>query len=129
VQQRNPGVSREQLERAFHDFLGIRTGAVAQSRHCRRRYTWHCGRHFAVCRTGDHCDGVEPDLSDPNHAPLADESLARLKAAALVTGSNSRWSTLPMPRPVVVSRQRPAGQLCKLYLSNGLVLLPTFHDP
>ena len=23
VQQRNPGVSREQLERVFHDYLGI----------------------------------------------------------------------------------------------------------
>ena len=71
---------------------------------------------------------VEPDTSDPNHAPLA-ENLARLKAARTPDGKQFTIVELPMPRPVVFRGQRLPASYANFYIANGLVLVPTFHDP
>ena len=111
VQQRNPGLSREQLERAFADFLGI------------DRVIW-LGRGIVGDDTHGHVDDiarfagpativavVEPDTSDPNHAPLK-ENLAQLKAARTDDGKQFTIVELPMPRPVIFNGQRlPANHL------------------
>ena len=128
VQQRNPGVSREQLEHAFHDFLGI------------DRVIW-LGRGIAGDDTHGHVDditrfvgpttivtAVEPNTSDANHEPLA-ENLARLKAARAADGKQFTIVELPLPRPVVFRKQRLPASYANFYIANGLVLVPTFHDP
>ncbi|MGC9159722.1 MAG: agmatine deiminase family protein, partial [Terracidiphilus sp.] len=128
VQQRNPGVSRAQLERAFHDYLGI------------DRVIW-LGRGIAGDDTHGHIDDiarfagpativtvVEPNAGDPNHAPLA-ENLRRLKAARTVDGKQFDIVELPLPGPVVFRGQRLPASYANFYLANGLVLVPTFHDP
>lgn len=128
VQQRNPGVSREQLERGFHDYLGI------------DQVIW-LGRGIVGDDTHGHVDDiarfvgthtiltcVEPDAHDPNHEPLA-ENLARLKAARTRDGKPFEIVELPMPRPVVFSGQRLPASYANFYIANGLVLVPTFHDP
>jgi agmatine deiminase len=128
VQQRNPGVSREQLEHVFHDFLGI------------DQIIW-LNRGIAGDDTHGHIDdisrfvapativtAVEPDASDPNQAPLA-ENLARLKAVRTPSGSQFTLVELPMPRPVVFRGQRLPASYANFYIANGLVLVPTFHDP
>ena len=71
---------------------------------------------------------VEPDTSDANHAPLA-ENLARLKAARTLDGKQFTVVELPMPRPVVFRGQRLPASYANFYIANGLVLVPTFHDP
>jgi agmatine deiminase len=128
VQQRNPGVSREQLEQAVHDFLGI------------DQAIWlGCG--IAGDDTHGHIDdisrfvapativtAVEPDASDPNHAPLA-ENLARLKAARTPNGKQYNLVEIPLPRPVVFRGQRLPASYANFYIANSLVLVPTFHDP
>ena len=128
VQQRNPGVSREQLEHAFHDYLGI------------DQVIW-LGRGIAGDDTHGHVDditrfigptplvtAVEPDSSDANHAPLA-ENLARLKAARTFDGKQFTLVELPLPRPVVFQGQRLPASYANFYIANGQVLVPTFHDP
>ena len=128
VQQRNPGVSREQLEQAFHDFLGI------------EQVIW-LNRGIAGDDTHGHVDditrfvaadtivtAVEPDTSDANHEPLA-ENLARLKGARTLEGKQFTIVELPMPRPVVFRGQRLPASYANFYIANGLVLVPTFHDP
>ena len=128
VQQRNPGVSREQLEQAFHDYLGI------------DQVIW-LGRGIAGDDTHGHVDditrfvgpativtAVEPNTSDANHEPLA-ENLARLKAARTLDGKQFTIVELPMPRPVVFRGQRLPASYANFYIANGLVLVPTFHDP
>jgi agmatine deiminase len=128
VQQRNPGVSREQVEQAFNDYLGI-DNAI-----------W-LNRGIAGDDTHGHVDdisrfvgpatiltAVEPDTSDANHAPLA-ENLARLKAARTLDGKQFTIVELPMPRPVVFRRQRLPASYANFYIANSLVLMPTFHDP
>ncbi len=128
VQQRNPGVSREQMERAFRDYLGI------------DQVIW-LGRGVTGDDTHGHVDdisrfvgpetivtAVEPDTSDRNHEPLA-ENLARLKAARTLDGKQFTVVDLPLPRPVVFRGQRLPASYANFYVANGLVLMPTFHDP
>jgi len=128
VQQRNPGVSREQLERAFHDYLGI------------DQVIW-LGRGVGGDDTHGHIDdisrfvgpativtAVEPDESDANHEPLM-ENLERLRAARTLDGKQFELVELPLPRPVVFRGQRLPASYANFYIANGLVLVPTFHDP
>ena len=128
VQQRNPGVSREQLEQAFYDYLGI------------EQVIW-LGRGIAGDDTHGHVDditrfvgpstivaAVEPNTNDPNHEPLA-ENLARLKAANTQDGKQYTILELPLPRPVIFRGQRLPASYANFYIANGLVLVPTFHDP
>jgi agmatine deiminase len=128
VQQRNPGVSREQLEQAFSDYLGI------------EQVIW-LGRGIAGDDTHGHVDdisrfvapttivtAVEPNAKDTNHEPLA-ENIARLHAARTADGKQYTIVELPLPRPVVFRSQRLPASYANFYIANGLVLVPTFHDP
>ncbi len=128
VQQRNPSLSREQLERVFSDYLGI------------DQVIW-LGRGIVGDDTHGHVDdiarftgpetivaAVEPDSSDPNHGPLK-ENLARLKAARTPAGKQLTVVELPMPRPIVFRGQRLPASYANFYVANGVVLVPTFHDP
>ncbi len=128
VQQRNPGLSRQQLEQAFSDYLGI------------DQVIW-LGRGIAGDDTHGHVDdiarfaapdviiaAVEPDARDANHVPLA-ENLQRLKAARTPEGKQFTVIELPMPRPIVFRKQRVPASYANFYLANGVVLMPTFHDP
>jgi agmatine deiminase len=127
VQQRNPGLSREQLEQVFSDYLGV------------DQVIW-INRGIAGDDTHGHVDdiarfagpetiiaAVEPDTSDPNHAPLA-ENLQRLKSALTPAGKQFTVIELPMPHAVLFRRQRVPASYANFYLANGLVLMPTFHD-
>jgi agmatine deiminase len=128
IQQRNFGVSREQLEGAFHDYLGI------------DQVIW-LGKGIAGDDTHGHVDditrfvgpttiltAVEPNTGDYNHRPLA-ENLARLKDARTLDGKQFTIVELPLPRPVVFRKQRLPASYANFYIANGLVLVPTFHDP
>jgi agmatine deiminase len=128
VQQRNPGVRREQLEKIFSEYLGI------------DQVIW-LGRGIAGDDTHGHVDdiarfagpdtviaAVERDTRDPNHEPLA-ENLRTLKAARTREGKQFTVVELPMPRPIVFRKQRVPASYANFYLANGVVLVPTFHDP
>jgi len=127
VQERNPGVVRERLEEVFHDYLGI------------DQVIW-LGRGVAGDDTHGHVDdisrfvgaetivtAVEPDTSDANHEPLA-ENLERLRAARTLDGKQFTVVELPLPRPVVFRGQRLPASYANFYIANGLVLVPTFND-
>ena len=127
VQQRNPGVSRAQLEQVFSDFLGI------------DQVIW-LHRGIAGDDTHGHVDdiarfvspttivaAVEPNRRDPNHAPLA-ENLVRLQAARTPAGKQFTLVELPMPRPIVFRGQRLPASYANFYIANAAVLVPTFND-
>jgi agmatine deiminase len=128
VQQRNPGVTRELLEQAFHDYLGI------------DQVLW-MNRGIAGDDTHGHVDDitrfvdgntivtvVEANPADENHLPLA-ENLDRLRAARNRDGQPFRIVELPLPSPVIFDRQRLPASYANFYIANELVLVPTFNDP
>ncbi|WP_260704656.1 agmatine deiminase family protein [Edaphobacter flagellatus] len=128
VQQRNPGVSREQLEKAFHDYLGIdqvlwlNRGAAGDDTH------GHVDdiTRFVTENTILTC--VEPSTHDENHLPLA-ENLDRLRSARNLEGKPFKVVELPMPAPVIFDNQRLPASYANFYIANDLVLVPTFNDP
>jgi agmatine deiminase len=127
VQQRNPGISREQLEKVFRDYLGI------------DQVLW-MNRGIAGDDTHGHVDDItrfvsentivtvtEPNREDDNHFPLA-ENLDRLKSARNLKGEPFNIVELPMPSPVIFEGQRLPASYGNFYIANNLVLVPTFND-
>jgi agmatine deiminase len=128
TQQRNPGLGRKDLERAFADYLGI------------EQVLW-LNRGIAGDDTHGHVDDItrfvaenvivtvtESNRDDENHSPLA-ENLDRLRAARNPHGQPFKIVELPMPAPVVFEGQRLPASYANFYIANGLVLVPTFNDP
>jgi agmatine deiminase len=128
VQQRNPGVSREQLEQVFSDYLGIdeviwlKRGIAGDDTH------GHIDDIARFVAPDTILTAVEPDANDANHEPLA-ENLARLKTARMPAGKQFNIVEIPLPRPVLFRGQRLPASYANFYIANGLVLVPTFHDP
>jgi agmatine deiminase len=128
VQQRNPGLSRPDIEQVFQDFLGI------------DQVLW-LNRGIAGDDTHGHVDDItrfvaenvivtvtEPNRGDENHLPLA-ENLDRLHSARNLHCQPFEIVELPMPAPVVFEGQRLPASYANFYIANGLVLVPTFNDP
>jgi agmatine deiminase len=128
TQARNPGLGREDLERAFADLLGA-------------RHTIWLGRGIAGDDTHGHIDdiarfvdpttvvaAVEDDPASPNHEPLR-ENLERLRNARDQDGQPLRVVELPMPRPVLFGGERLPASYANFYVANTRVLVPPFNDP
>lgn len=127
VQQRNPDVTRDQLERIFTDYLGV------------TKTIW-LGNGIAGDDTHGHVDDIsrfvstdtvvtvmEKNTSDPNYAPLQ-ENLRRLRNATDQDGKRLTVIELPLPSPVWFRRQRLPASYANFYIANAAVLVPTFND-
>jgi agmatine deiminase len=127
VQQRNPGVSREQLETAFQQYLGIEQ-VVWLHRGCAGDDTHgHVDDITRFVGENTILTAVERNTADENHLPLA-ENLDRLRSARNLEGKPFEVRELPMPDPVVFGGQRLPASYANFYIANGLVLVPTFND-
>ena len=126
VQQRNPGMSREDYERAFREYLGIREtiwlgeGCVGDDTH------GHVDDVARFIAPGVIALAYEPDPADENHARCAD-NLRRLELAGGERGA-LRIVKLPFPRPVIMNGERLPASYANFYIANGVVIVPTFND-
>jgi agmatine deiminase len=124
---RNPRLSRDELEECLRAFLGV------------RHILW-LGDGIAGDDTDGHVDDltrfvdpttvvtvVEDDPEDDNYEPLQ-RNLERLHRMTDQDGHALRVVTLPMPRPLWHEGQRLPASYANFYIANGLVLLPTY-DP
>jgi agmatine deiminase len=128
VQQRNPGLSRRELEQVLNQYLGV------------EKVIWlGCG--IAGDDTHGHVDdisrfvapdtvvtAVETNRVDPNHEPLL-ENLKRLRQATDLQGRKLQVIELPLPRPVLFEKCRLPASYANFYIANQVVLVPTFNDP
>ena len=119
---RNPQLSREEIEQRLRDFLGI------------REVLW-LGDGIAGDDTDGHIDDlarfvsertvatiVEENRDDENYASLQ-ENLARLRQLKMDI------VTLPMPKKIVREDLRLPASYANFYIANSCVLVPTFADP
>lgn len=126
VQARNPGLSREQMEGVFRDYLGI------------EQVLW-LNRGIAGDDTHGHVDDtarfvgpntivttVESNRDDENYLPLQ-ENLDRLRSARNRDGKPFEVIELPMPEPVIFDKQRLPASYANFYIANDRVLVPTLN--
>ncbi len=125
---RNPGLSRDEIEQSLCEFLGV------------RKVLW-LGRGIVGDDTDGHIDelarfvaprtvvaAVEDNPQDANYASLQ-ENLRRLQSFTDADGQPLQIVPLPMPRPVVVNGKRLPASYCNFYLANGIAIVPQFDDP
>jgi agmatine deiminase len=128
VQARNPGLAREDLEKALVSYLGV------------NRILWlGCG--IAGDDTHGHIDDlarfvgprtvvtvVEENRADPNYESLQDNH-RRLRELRVLNNKPLEIVPLPMPAPLWFSGQRLPASYANFYIANDHVLVPTFNDP
>jgi len=127
VQERNPGLTRDELEDALKGYLGI--GKVL----------WlGCG--ISGDDTHGHVDDLarfvlprtvvlatEENPADANYRALQ-ENRERLQGMTDLQGRHVEVVPLPMPAPLFFEGQRLPASYANFYIANGVVLVPTFND-
>jgi agmatine deiminase len=128
VQVRNPGLTREDYERVFREWLGVRQtiwlgeGCVGDDTH---------GHIDDIARFTDPTTIVlayEPDPADDENHRRSVDNLRRLELAS-GDGRAFRVVKLPYPRPVTMSGERLPASYANFYVANGVCIVPTFNDP
>src|SRR5262249_10966142 len=113
VQQRNPGMTRAQIEHRLSEFLGISQVICLKSG-----------------IAGDDTHGHVDDLArfvNTETVVLVDEA----NPADVITLRHAGLKVvrLPMPAPLVFDGVQVPASYANFYIANGLVLVPTFNDP
>ncbi len=128
IQPRNPGITKNELEKLFRKYLGV-TNVIWLNRGIEGDDTH--GHVDDICRFVDKRTlvlALEAHFSDANATVLA-ENLERLKHVRLEDGSRPTVVTLPMPCPVYFKKWRLPASYANFYIANEIVLVPTFDDP
>jgi len=125
---RNPHLSRGQIEQALRDFLGVQT-------------IYWLGDGIEGDDTDGHVDdlsrffradgiitAVESNSRDVNYRALR-ENLERLKSLRTPAGKKFKLVELPMPRPCYRDEQRLPATYANYLVLNGAVLMPSFRQP
>jgi agmatine deiminase len=128
VQQRNPGLDQDDMEKIFFEYLGV------------KKVLW-LRRGIAGDDTHGHVDDLarfvnpntlvavkEEDRTDANYEPLS-ENFELLKTMTDQDGNPLKVISLPMPKPLVFEGQRLPASYANFYIGNRVVLVPTFNDP
>jgi agmatine deiminase len=123
---RNPGLSREELEASLRLHLGV------------ERLHW-LGSGLAGDDTDGHVDdlarfvsedaivAVRPTAGHPDEAVLTD-NLKRIRAMRGAEGRGFRIETLPSPEPITYNGEHLPASYANFYIANGKVLVPTFDQ-
>jgi agmatine deiminase len=128
TQCRNPGMSREEYDRIFRDYLGARNviwlghGIMGDDTH---------GHVDDLCRFVNRDTLVliqEKNKSDVNYRPLRD-NWERLKDVRLEDGTRPEVIALPVPAPLYYGDWRLPASYANFYIANAAVIVPTFNDP
>ena len=122
---RNPSMSREEIEQVLASYLGI------------RKVVWLPGG-LEDDMTDGHVDGVAgfvmphvvlaghtKDSTDPNYRIL-EENLARLESTTDAKGRSLEVVRMVQPSPIMVGRVPVTPCYVNLYLANGAVVFPNY---
>jgi len=128
VQTRNAGLSRDEIEAVFAQYLGA------------SNVLW-LGRGISGDDTHGHIDDLcrfvnprtlvlcrESNRRDANYRPLK-ENWERAQGLRLEDGTKAEIVALPMPAPLYFAGQRLPASYANFYIANAAVLVPTFNDP
>ena len=127
VQIRNPGFGRDDYERAFREYLGIRQtiwlgeGCVGDDTH------GHVDDIARFVAPGVIVLAYEEDPADDENHRRSQDNMRRLELAGASDGV-LKVVKLPYPRAVTMHGDRLPASYANFYMANGVVLVPTFND-
>lgn len=128
VQARNPGLSREEIERVLCEWLGVRNvlwlqdGIVGDDTH------GHVDDLARFVNPTTLVIASEAGRGEENY-PILRENVRRAKGMRDQDGRPLTVVKLPMPRPVWFAGQRLPASYANFYIANKMVLAPVFNDP
>jgi len=128
VQIRNPGLSREEYEQVFRDWLGIRhtiwlgEGCVGDDTH------GHIDDIARFVAPGVIVLAYEEDPADDENHRRSVDNMRRLELAGAGRGA-LKVVKIPFPRAVEMHGERLPASYANFYIANGVVIVPTFNDP
>jgi len=125
---RNPGLTRAQIERILKDYLGVKTvlwvgeGIIGDDTdgHIDDITRFYQADGFITC--------VEGNSRDPNHRILV-ENLERLRSFRTPAGGKFTLVELPLPKPIAFRGQPVPASYANFLVINGAVLVPQFRQP
>ncbi|MDZ7636899.1 MAG: agmatine deiminase family protein [Bryobacterales bacterium] len=127
IQERNPGLSRQDYEEVFREYLGIektlwlRNGIAGDDTH------GHVDDLARFVNEDTVVVASEGDRDDPNYGALR-ENYQLLRRMTTTKGKALNVVRLPMPAPVVFDGQRLPASYANFYIANDIVLVPVFND-
>jgi agmatine deiminase len=126
---RNPHLSREQMEGYLRDYLGA------------KKILWLTGGEIAGDDTDGHIDQIArfvnhttvvvsacDDPQDDNYEP-SHQNRRELQAMTNQDGRGLDVIPLRLPRPLYCDGQRLPAGYCNFLIANGVVIVPQFGDP
>lgn len=125
---RNPQLTKEQIEQNLRDFLGVHTilwlgdGIVGDDT------DGHIDDLSRFFSTDGIVTVVERNRRDKNHGIL-EENLERLRGLRTPAGKKFEIVELPMPAPRYCEGQRLPASYANFLVINGAVLMPAFRQP
>ncbi len=125
---RNPGLNRAGTEQMFAEFLGIERVIWLEDGIAGDDTSGHVDDFVRFVKKGTVVLSEEPNSHDPNHRPLR-RARERLRTARDAKGRRLEIVSLPMPSPVAFNGQRLPASYANFYISNSVVIVPTFNDP
>ncbi len=127
VQVRNPGFTRDDYERVFREYLGIRQtiwlgeGCVGDDTH------GHVDDIARFVAPGVIVLAYEEDPADDENHRRSQDNMRRLELAGAGDGA-LKVVKMPYPRAVTMNGDRLPASYANFYIANGVVLVPTFND-
>jgi agmatine deiminase len=122
---RNPGMTKEQIEKRLHDYLGV-TNVMWLSTGIEGDDTsGHIDDLTRFVGQSTVVTVIETDKNDANYAPLK-ENTDRLRAMRDEKGTPLTVIEMPMPKPFVVDGRRMAASYANFYIGAKSVLVPVY---
>ena len=143
---RNPHLTREQIEQQMRDYLGIDKVLWLKDGIFNDETDGHIDNMACFVKPGEVVLAWTDDTSDPQYA-RSKAALDYLEAATDAKGRKIKVHKLPVPAPIIAKAEeyatvdatmsaipreanaRLAGSYINFYLCNGGLILPTFDDP
>ncbi len=125
---RNPNLSKSDIEKYLKDYYGA------------KQILW-LGDGIIGDDTDGHIDDITrfvsedtvvtviEDNKDDENFSILQENLSMLEAMRLPDGRPLKIVTLPMPKPVMHEGEQLPASYANFYISNEMVIVPTFRDP
>ncbi len=124
---RNPHLSREQIEQNLKDYLGVTQVLWVGDGIIGDDTDGHIDDITRFYKTDGFITVVESNKRDANHKILA-ENLERLNAFRTPTGKKFDIVELPMPKPFAFQGQPVPASYANFLIINGAVLVPNFRQ-